>query len=142
MKSREFLEILPEMVRQQLPPEFSDFRVVSTMSTLIKLHYGVPTIHYEVWIQRRRKQVEVGLHFEGDPESNSRRLEMLRQRSTDIRSALGDAVELEEWDRGWTRAHRTVPLEPLDDDFLVEVSFTLSGMIRAFEPIVRTSDGP
>ena len=138
MKSREFLEILPEMVRQQLPSELGDFEVVSTMSTLMKIHYGVPTVHYEVWIQRRKKQVEVGLHFEGDRESNSRHLEMLRQRATDIRSALGDAVELEEWDKGWTRAHRTVPLEPLDDDFLVEVSFTLSGMIRTLEPILRT----
>ena len=138
MKSREFLEILPEMVRQQLPPEFGDFQVISTMSTLMKIHYGVPTVHYEVWIQRRKKQVEVGLHFEGDRESNSTHLEMLRQRATDIRSALGDAVELEEWDKGWTRAHQTVPLEPLNDDFLVEVSFTLSGMIRTLEPILRT----
>ena len=142
MKSREFLEILPEMVRQQLPSEFGDFQVVSTMSTLIKIHYGVPSVHYEVWIQRRKKQVEVGLHFEGDRESNSNHLEMLRQRATDIRSALGDAVDLEEWDKGWTRAHRTVPLEPLNDDFLVEVSFTLSGMIRTLEPILRTFDGP
>ena len=142
MKSREFIEILPEMVRQELPPEFSDFQVIGTMSTLIKLSYSVPSVHYEVWIRRRMKQLEVGLDFEGDGESNSVYLEMLGQRSTDIRSALGDAVELEEWDRGWTRVHQTMPLEPLDDDFLVEVSFTLSGMIRTLEPLVRTFDGP
>ena len=140
MKSREFLEILPEMVRQQLPRELSDFQVIGTMSTLMKLHYGVPTVHYEVWIRRRNKEVEVGLHFEGDRDTNSRHLEMLRQRSTDIRSALGDVVELEEWDKGWTRAHQAMPLEPLNDDFLVEVSFTLSGMMGTLEPIVRTFD--
>lgn len=137
MKSREFLDILPDMVRQQLPPELGDFQVARTMSTLIKLHYKVPSVHYEVWIQRRRKEVEVGLHFEGDRESNARHLETLRQASTYIRSALGDEVALEEWDKGWTRAHQTVALEPLNDDFLIEVSFTLSGMMRTFEPLVR-----
>lgn len=142
MKSREFLDILPEMVRQQLPPELGDFQVTRTMSTLIKLHYDVPSVHYEVWIQRRRKEVEVGLHFEGDREGNARHLERLRQRSKDIRSALGGEVALEEWDKGWTRAHQTVGLEPLNDDFLIEVSFVLSGMMRTFEPLVRTIGEP
>ena len=138
MKSREFLDILPEMVRQQLPPELGDFQVTRTMSTLIKLHYDVPSVHYEVWIQRRRKEVEVGLHFEGDRDDNARHLERLRQRSAEIRSALGDEVALEEWDKGWARAHQTVTLEPLNDDFLIEVSFTVSGMMRTFELLVRT----
>ena len=42
---------------------------------------------------------------------------------------------------GLYRFDQTVPLEPLDDDFLVEVSFVLSGMIRTFEPLVRTFGG-
>ena len=107
------------------------------MSTLIKLHYQRPSVHYEVWIRRRKAEVEVGLHFEGDPESNSGHLEMLKQRSTDIKTVLGAGIELEEWDKGWTRAHETLPMEPLTDDFLVELSFRLSGMIRTLEPVLR-----
>ena len=38
-------------------------------SSLVKLHYQRPTVHYEVWLRRRQKQVELGLHFEGDRDS-------------------------------------------------------------------------
>ena len=56
-----------------------------------------------MWIQGRKKEVDVGPRFQGDPESNSMHLELLKQRSADIRAAQGDAVGLEEWDKGWTR---------------------------------------
>ena len=122
MKTREFLDNLSDLVRQQLPPELSGFHVVHTITNLIKLHYGQPSVHYEVWIQKRRAQSEVGLHFEGDRENNHRHLETLSHRSGDIRSSLGPDIKIEPWDKGWTRAHETLPWEPLTDDFLVEVS--------------------
>ena len=80
-------------------------------------------------------------HFEGDQESNLRNLTLLRQRRTDIHSALGPGVALEEWDKGWTRVHEIVPLEPLTMDFLVDVSFRLSKMIKTLEPLLRAGGG-
>ena len=139
MKTKEFLETLPELVRQQLPPELSDFQVHPRVYSLTKFHYGRASVHYETAIQKRQSTVEVALHFEGDPETNFRYLEFLESQSKKIRSSLGDKVEIEEWVRGWTRAYELIPLEPLTDDFLVEVSFKLSGMIRALEPILRSS---
>ena len=141
MKTREFLEVLADLVRQQLPPELSDFQTPRRVTSLIKLYYGHPSTHYEVWVQKRKKEVEVGLHFEADPESNFGQLEMLSQRSEEIRASLGPEFEIGDWDRGWTRAHETVPLEPLNDDFLVELSFKLSAMIRTLEPILRQDSG-
>ena len=141
MKTREFLEALLELVRQQLPPELSGFQVTGTAMSLVKLHYGRPAVHYEVWIQKRREEVELGLHFEGDAESNRRHLELLSGRRDAIRSALGPGVDAEPWDKGWTRVHETVPLEPLSDDFLVELSFKLSAMIRTLEPMLRAVEG-
>ena len=79
----------------------------------------------------------MGLHFEGDAERNRRHLELLSEQRDAIRSALGSGVDAEPWDRGWTRVHETVPLEPLNDDFLIELSFKLSAMIRTLEPMVR-----
>ena len=136
MKTREFLSLLPDLVRQQLPPELAEFQVTGPVGSLVKLHYQRPSVHYEVWLQSRRRQVELGLHFEGERESNYRWLEMLSQRSRDIQSSLGPAVEIEAWDKGWTRAHETLTLEPLTDDFLVEISFKLSAMISALEPLL------
>ena len=141
MKTGEFLEALLELVRQQLPPELSGFQVTGPTMSLVKLHYERPTVHYEVWIQKRRGEVELGLHFEGHAESNLRRLDLLSEQRDAIRSALGPGVDAEPWDKGWTRVHETVPLEPLSDDFLVELSFKLSAMIRTLEPMLRAVEG-
>ena len=140
MKTKEFLETLPDLVRQQLPPELSGFHVHPRVSSLTKFYYDRSSVHYEVWIQRRRGIVELGLHFEGDPESNIRQLELLQDRSDAIQSALGEGIEIVQWDRGWTRAHEILPLEPLSDDFLVEVSLKLSAMICELEPLLRDQD--
>ena len=141
MKTREFLYTLTDIVRQQLGPEMQGFQTIGPTMSLVKLHYGEPAVHYEVWIQKRRGEVELGLHFEGDAESNRRHLELLSGRRDAIRSALGPGVDAELWDKGWTRVHETVPLEPLNDDFLVELSFKLSAMIRTLEPMLRAVEG-
>ena len=139
MKTKEFLETLPELVRQQLPPELADFQVHPRVTSLTKFHYGRASVHYETAIQKRHDTVEVGLHFEGEADSNFRNLEFLSSQSKKINKDLAEKLEIEEWVRGWTRAYQLIPLEPLTDDFLVEVSFRLSGMIRALEPILRRS---
>ena len=136
MKTREFLEVLPDLVRQQLPPELTGFEVVRPRTSLVKLHYQGPSVHYEVWMQRRRGEVELGLHFEGDADSNHRSIDLLSQRSKDIKVSLGTGVEVGPWDRGWTRVHETLTWEPLVDDFLIEVSLKLSGMMRTLEPLL------
>ena len=136
MKPREFLELLPDLVRQQLPPDLEGFQVMGPTGSLVKFHYQRPADHYEVWLRRRQKQVELGLHFEGDRDSNHRSLELLSQQSDYIRASLGPGVEVEAWDKGWTRVHETLPWEPLGDDFLIEVALKLSGMIRTLEPLL------
>jgi hypothetical protein len=137
VKTRDFLETLADLVRQQLPPGFREFDVAGPSTTLIKLHYQNPSVHYEVWVQKRRRQVELGLHFEGAAESNLRHLELISRHWDDIQSSLGAGMEFEHWGRGWTRAHETLALEPLDDDFLIEVSFKLSELMRTLEPLMR-----
>jgi len=137
MKTREFLQLLPDMVRQQLPAELKQFQVTGSTMSLVKLHYGDPSIHYEAWIQRRKGELELGLHLEGDAVANLHYLRLLIQHSGEIHSALGNGVEVEEWARSWTRAHQTLPLQPLTDDFLVEVSVKLSSTIKTLEPLIR-----
>ena len=137
MKTKEFLELLPDLLRQQLPPEFADFQIAHRGASLTKMYYGRLAVHYEVHIQKKKKEVELGLHFESDPDTNFQYLELMSQRSQDIKESLGVDIEVEEWVRGWTRVHTTVELDPLDDDFLVELSFRLSAMIQTLEPILR-----
>ena len=137
MKTKEVLELLPDLFWQQLPPDLAGFQVAHRITSLTKIYYDNPSFHYEVWIQKRRKEVELGLHFESDPDSNLEQFDLLREKADEIHASLGEEVEIHEWDRGWTRAHETLELDPLDDDFLVEISFRLSAMIQTFEPILR-----
>ena len=137
MKTREFLFLLPDLVRQQLPPELTGFHVTGPTMSLVKLHYGNPAVHYEAWVQKRRGELELGLHFEADPASNFHHLGSLRHHSGTIQSALGQDVGMERWAASWARVHEAIPLEPLTDDFLVEVSVRLSRMIQTLEPLLR-----
>jgi hypothetical protein len=136
MKTREFLEHIPELLRSQLPPELRDFRVLGPMANLTKFHYGDPRIHYEVWIQRRIGMVEIGLHFEGDAAANRKHLEEVCQR-IDLRAAVGPEVEAEQWTESWTRIHESLPLEPLEEDYIFEVAWRTARLMKALEPIVR-----
>lgn len=140
MNSREFLHQVSELVRVQLPQQLRDFQVIAHRGGLTKLHYGKPWVHYEVWLQRRNGQVELGLHFEGDAGENSRHLERLTRRFGEIRSALGDGVEPEQWTRSWTRVHETLPLQGLDEPFLMEVSARLAQFIRVLQPMVSREE--
>lgn len=140
MHNRDFLENLVELVRQQLPIELKNFLISGPTMNLVKFHYGYPKIHYEVWIQKRKREVEVGLHFEGEPEENHDKLLMLSKKWDLISDTLGQELDAESWGKGWTRIHETVLLEQLDDDLLVELSLKLSGMIRTLEPLLRDSE--
>jgi hypothetical protein len=137
MKTQEFLRQIPELLRSQLPPELQDFHTLGPMGSLIKFHYGDSHIHYEVWVQRRIKQVEVGLHFESNAATNSMYLEGMSRHLADIHSVLGSTVEPEQWTPSWTRVHQTLPLEALEEDFLMEVTSRMSRLVRVLEPVVR-----
>lgn len=137
MNVSDFLDGMLEIAHQQLPPELSAFRVARPNKSLIKLHYGLPTTHYEVWIQKRTQMVELGLHFEGDSAMNKRQMMFFHERLDNIRLCLGPEVNAENWVKGWTRIHETIKLEPLNEDFLVDLSFKLSRMIRTLQPMIR-----
>ena len=136
-KTKEFLAEAAELVRMQLPPDLRNMKVVGPIGSLVKLHYGDPRVHYEVWVRRREGTIELGLHFEGAPETNSRYLTELNGRYAGVISSLGPEVAAEQWVRSWTRVHRSLPLSTLDEDLLMVVSGCLSQMVRLLEPAVR-----
>ena len=89
MRTKEFLELLPDLLRQQLPEDLANFQVAHHITSLTKFYYNQPSFHYEVWIQKRRKEVELGLHFESDPDSNFGQLDLLREKADQIHGSLG-----------------------------------------------------
>ena len=137
MSARHFLAEVLELLRMQLPLELKDFESVGPWHGLIKVHYGDPSAHYELHIQRRHRQIELGLHFEGAAQDNAFHLENLQARMADIKQQLGAEVEAEQWTRKWTRVHETIPMAELDEDFLMELTSRLSQYIRVLEPMVE-----
>ncbi len=137
MSARHFLAEMLELLRMQLPGELKEFESVGPWHGLVKVHYGDPTAHYEVHVQRRHRQIELGLHFEGAAQENSRHLENMLTRMGDIKKQLGAEVEAEQWTRSWTRVHETMEMPVLDEDFLMELTSRLSQYIRALQPMVE-----
>ena len=140
MKTREFLAGVRELVRMQLPANLRDPHIVDSRAPLVKLYYVDPKIHYEVWVRKRDKFIEVGLHFEGLSESNGRYFDELTSRYPQVIGALGPQVEAERWTGSWTRVHQVVPFDILDEDILMVVSGCLAQMIIRLEPVVRKID--
>ena len=136
-KTKEFLTEVVELVRMQLPADLKNVQVVGPTGSLIKIHYGDPQIHYEVWVRRRPGMVEVGLHFEGPPEKNSWYLSQLTEGYPEAIGSLGPGVLPEEWVRSWTRVHQHVSFDSLDEDLLMVVSGQLNQMVRTLQPAVK-----
>ena len=93
-------------------------------------------MHYEVGFHRRVERVEVGLHFEADPRTNARLLELF-ERDLIVAKAISERFEAEPWDRGWARVYEMLPIEPLDDGYLRRVADRLADLIAALQPALE-----
>ncbi|MCE2404357.1 MAG: hypothetical protein J4F43_04270 [Dehalococcoidia bacterium] len=142
LKTKEFLVEVVELLRMQLPAWLRDVNVLGPVGSLIKVHYGNPKVHYEVWVRPRHGSIEVGLHFEAESGLNRRYLSELRGRHAQTVASLGPEVQPEEWVRSWTRVHQAIPFSELDEDTLMVVSGRLSQMVARLEPVVREISGP
>ena len=121
LKAREFVFYTEDQALAGLPSDFPrpERRV---MWTILQLHYGNPNVHFEVQPQVARGQVELGLHFEGPVEMNDVWALGLAERAAELRCALGDAWELEEWTASWRRLHRVFHFDRLTAELGREVA--------------------
>ena len=137
MKSAEFMRALPDAVRPLLPRQLQAFKVL-LRPWLVQIHYGQPLIHYEVVTHGERRGIlEIGLHFESrTPDENARLLDGFMQHLFEIKAELGDQIEAEMWDKGWTKVYETIPLESMTDEYLNRVAERLARMISVLQPIL------
>ena len=135
MRFHEFLLRVRELAEARLPADVPPLQGRLRLS-LIQLYRDDPRLHYEVWIQGKTGRIEVGLHFEGERETNRRWAEALGRRVLELRGQLGPSVELEEWTSSWVHLHQTVPLRKLDDGLADEVAELLALFIQVMEPIL------
>lgn len=136
MKSADFMRALPNAVRAQLPRSLQAFKT-NLRPWLVQFYYANAQLHYEVVTHGERRGIlEIGLHFESrNSDENARLLNGFMQHLFEIKAELGDHVEAEMWDKGWTKVYETLPLETMNDNYLNRVAERLARMIQVLQPI-------
>lgn len=135
-----FLKTLPDTLRPLLPDTLQGFQVRQPWS-LLQIHYGEPSLHYEVghYAHQPGRHVsgwELGFHCESrDHDLNLLLLKGFRHHLFEIKATLGESIEAERWDRGWTKIYEVYPDEPLTEAYRAVVAGRLAGIIICLHPI-------
>lgn len=122
-------------VKAKLPRELKAFQSGRGHGRLMKIHYGHPEFHFEVWHHTGDGRLEIGLHFEGPADANLRAFDYFRDRMVEVKAQLPRA-ELEPWDRGWSRLYETLPAPQLDEHVLAGAIERLDAYITTLQPML------
>ncbi len=135
LKAREFLFYTEDQMLAQLPSTLPrpNRRV---MWTILQLYYGDPAVHFELQPQVARGQVELGLHFEADADTNELRAGLLAEHTIPVLGTLGPGWELEAWTVSWRRLHRVFPFERLTADLGREVAGEFARLLETLHPMI------
>lgn len=136
MRVHQFLDLVAQETRAALPARYRSFRTWKRY-TLIQFFYGRRSIHYEVWIRGKERKLEIGLHCEADRATNTQLLQVFDARMFEIKDALGEKVEAEQWTTSWTRVHELMPYQTLDETTARAAGQRIAEMITLFEPMLN-----
>lgn len=141
MPRRDWFAAIVRGLRDGLPTEFAAFD--STIGTaLLKIAYGNPRIHYEVWPDSARGHLELALHFEDGPASTAAYLRWFDREIVALKHDLGVTLELERWTLSWGRVYELRPLPRLDAASAAEAAARLARLIAALQPLVEAAGVP
>ncbi len=130
------MRALPTVTRPKLPKKLQPFKV-NVRPWLVQFYYTDPLLHYEVvTLGERRGVLEIGLHFESrTSEVNAKLLEGFMKYLFEIKLELGEHIEAEMWDKGWTKVYETIDLDTFDETYLDHVAGRLAKMMTVLQPI-------
>jgi hypothetical protein len=135
LSNAQFLRSLPDVVIPKLPPDLQTIQSRQPWRWLVQFHYGEPRLHYEVARARRPEGWELGFHCEArDRRLNRYLLDGFRRNLFEIKAALGEGMEAEMWDRGWTKIYEVLPQEPLTTDFQARIGARMAEIIVVLHP--------
>lgn len=131
-----FLKTLPELVLARLPEPLQGIQPRQPWRWIVQFHYGEPRLHYEVSRTPKQGGWELGFHCEArDKDLNRFLLNGFRRHLFEIKDNLGETVEAEMWDKGWTKIYEVYPERPLTADYQREIGQRLAEIITCLHPI-------
>jgi hypothetical protein len=135
-----FLQGVPDITRALLPLQLQGFQFRFPFNGLLQLHYGEPALHYEVGrvpsrSGSRAQGWELGFHFEArDHHLNRLLLAGFQRHLIEIKAVLGDGIEAEMWDRGWTKIYEVFPEELLSIEYQSRLAGRLAEIMICLHP--------
>ena len=79
--------------------------------------------------------MELAFHFESkDKRLNRYMLTGLRRHLCEIKDNLGEQVEAEMWDRGWTKIYERFDGEPISESYQTAVAHRMATFITEIHP--------
>ena len=136
MSHNKFLQTLPDVVLPLLPSALQDIQVRQPWRWLVQFHYGETRLHYEVSRVRYRGGWELGFHCESsDKNLNRFLLDGFRRNLLEIKDTLGESIEAEMWDKGWTKIYEVYPDSDLTPAYQAEVGHRMAQIITCLHPI-------
>jgi hypothetical protein len=135
MSRATFFDGIVAVLRKELPEPMRGFRT-RRFGHLLKIYFDNERIHYEIWVDTRRQQIEVGLHLEDGPASTLAYLEMLDRRILEIKHILGPDAELGRWTLSWGHLIETWPLQTLDKDVRATIGSRTLLYIETLQPML------
>lgn len=136
-----FFEDIIRQLRAELPPELSQFQV-RNYSYLIKLFYGNERVHFEVWVDSIRDQIEIGLDFEDGADSTTAYLEFFDRRIVEIKEQTGPTLELERWTKTWGHFVEVYPIEPFERETARLIGNRMVVFISTLQPLIEEAEIP
>ena len=136
MKYFTFIQTLPEKVIPHLPESLQSVKPHQPFRWVVQFHFGERRLHYEVGRISGSQELEIGLHCEAkDKQLNRFLLYGFRRHLFEIKAQLGDGIEAEMWDRGWTKIYERFPAGTLDEAYQEQVGRRLAEIITCLHPI-------
>ena len=135
---RDFFAEIVERLRPALPIEWAEFRHKAN-SFLLKIYFDNERVHYEVWCDGERQNLEIGLHFEDGPLSTAAYLAHFDGLIVELKDLLGAEIELERWTASWGHLYEHWPLTALTDALAARVASRLARLIATLQPLVETA---
>lgn len=141
LRRHDFFAAIVERLRSHLPEARRGFRHRASTSQ-VKIHYGNERVHYEVWTDGQRDQIELGLHFEDGPVSTAVYLAFFDAHIVELKHHLGPQIDLERWTSSWGHLYEIVPLTRLDPALADRLANRLAALIVALQPLVDAAAVP